>query len=239
MTIPYNASPRTNLQHLIDTLPLDRYDYMDGRKVNIYGVKPAFVTYKDLHLIVDMIRTIIITEYDKIRKLSKYLIAVAKVCTKIGLPISWDLPSGLKISQSYLKKDTIVISPFKYSKVRLNLTTYLNTFDPNKQLISLMPNLIHSLDATSLSLVYHRFRKQYGMSCQFFGIHDCFGTTVDKIDTLKTMLASIYTEIYTERAYLESFDKKFLDTMRQHNIEVKNGIVHFDDGTSQILHPID
>lgn len=58
-----------------------------------------------------------------------------------------------------------------------------------------MPNLIHSLDASSLSLLYEEFSKIYE-NCQFFSVHDCFGTLCDKVFVLKTILASVYTNIY-------------------------------------------
>ena len=60
-----------------------------------------------------------------------------------------------------------------------------------------MPNLIHSLDATSLSLLFHEFNHVYKQTPQFYSIHDCFGTTCDKVFTLKTILASLYTELYS------------------------------------------
>ncbi len=43
-----------------------------------------------------------------------------------------------------------------------------------------MPNLIHSLDASSLTLLYNKFTKIYDKP-QFLAIHDCFGTTLDKV----------------------------------------------------------
>ena len=58
-----------------------------------------------------------------------------------------------------------------------------------------MPNLIHSLNATSLNILYSKFSFVYD-NPQFLAIHDCFGTTMDKVYTLKTLLASVYTYLY-------------------------------------------
>lgn len=68
-----------------------------------------------------------------------------------------------------------------------------------------MPNLIHSLDATSMSLLYKIFTKKYP-NPQFFSLHDCFGTTSDKVYILKTLLVSVYTYLYSNDHYLIKFD---------------------------------
>ena len=83
-----------------------------------------------------------------------------------------------------------------------------------------MPNLIHSLDATSLCLLFKRFCELYETP-QFYSIHDCFGTTADKVFTLKTLLASVYTDLYTKDHYLYSFDRNlFKDIERNTGYKV-------------------
>jgi DNA-directed RNA polymerase len=84
----------------------------------------------------------------------------------------WKAPSGLLIKQSYLAKDTTRIKIFyfffsyyikitkkiKKSKSTLNISIVKkNEYDVKKQAIALMPNLIHYLDAASLSLVFDQF----------------------------------------------------------------------------------
>lgn len=61
-----------------------------------------------------------------------------------------------------------------------------------------MPNLIYSLDGTSLNLLYDQFMVSFpkNNNPQFFSVHDCFGTTCDKVFILKTILASVYTDLY-------------------------------------------
>ena len=103
-----------------------------------------------------------------------------------------------------------------YSKVKLNLKiTIKNKYDKKKQIRSLMPNLIHSLDGSYLSLLYEKFSHLYcnDETLQFFSIHDCFATTCDKVSNLKTLLASVYTDFYSSDPYLYNFDKFILDTI--------------------------
>lgn len=82
-----------------------------------------------------------------------------------------------------------------------------------------MPNLIHSLDASSLSLLYDKFHKFYS-DPQFLSIHDCFGTTLDKVGNLKTMLVSVYMDIYSNDPYLTKFDNNIIKQLKDSGIAV-------------------
>lgn len=135
---------------------------------------------------------------------------MAVLLNLLELPITWTLPSGLTIKQSYLETKSTSIAPFMHSKIKLNLkVTVKDKFDKKKQVRALMPNLIHSLDATSLSLLYEQFyiNSDINDPTQFFSVHDCFGTTCEKVFRLKTILASVYTDLYSRDPYLCKFDQ--------------------------------
>ena len=207
MTIPYNSSSSSQRKYLVEDLHAFDYDpetknmWYSGSEDN---TEPR-INSKDALLVVTSIKTVIYRDFEKIKKLSKYLTNVAKLFNVLELPITWRLPIGLTVIQSYMQSITTSITPFIYSKTRLNLKTITRDYDHRKQLRSLMPNLIHSLDATTMYLLHKRFYKSYP-ECQFFSIHDCFGTTTDKVATLKIMLASVYTDLYSDDHYLTSFD---------------------------------
>jgi len=115
------------------------------------------------------------------------------------------------VKQSYLEVESTSIRPFVYKDTKINIQVVnKDKYDKLKQVRALMPNLIHSLDATSLSLLYDKFSNVYKDS-QFLSIHDCFATTVDKVATLKTMLSSVYMELYSNDPYLDQFDKYLLN----------------------------
>jgi DNA-directed RNA polymerase len=77
---------------------------------------------------------------------------------KLNLPIIWRLPHGLKVSKSYLIQKRKQIKPFTYLKNSISLTTTIkNSIDKNKQILAFMPNLVHSLDSSTLILLYYTF----------------------------------------------------------------------------------
>jgi len=75
------------------------------------------------------------------------------------------------------------------------------------------------LDGSSLSLLYEQFASSFSPyeAIQFFSVHDCFGTTCDKVDILKTILASVYTDLYSSDPYLYKFDKFILESIENNS----------------------
>ena len=52
-----------------------------------------------------------------------------------------------------------------------------------------------------------------------FTIYDCFSTTTDKVDTLMTILKSVYINLYSNEPYLRKFDKGVLDTIKANYVD--------------------
>ncbi len=265
MTLPYNASLRSIVKYIKDTLKICEYNkeeyevYKENEKIRkdnekirkdneilrkdnekirkdkrikkIKKIKPIIrwfglsdqvipkrmITDRDIDLLGKAINNIINKDFPKITKLSDYLLNVADTCNSLGIPISWALPHGLHIKQSYLLTKTATIKPFTYIKSSFKLRVADKTkFDLSKQRIALMPNLIHSLDGTSLSLLYDRFFESHKPIVNFYAIHDCFTTTCDKVDSLIDLLKTVYLSLYTEDIYLRNFDKGIIDSIKYH-----------------------
>jgi len=243
MTIPYNSSTRSMTKYVLDTLePIEVKDskiswYSD--KVNLE--KSVKINTKDVSLLVSSIKDIITNDFEKIRKLTRYLYNVGKMLNMLELPIVWILPTGLVIKQSYLESKTTVIKPFTHSKIKINLKTNIkDKYSKTKQIRALMPNLIHSLDATSLSLLCNNFYRNF-KGAQFYSVHDCFGTTCDKVPILKTMLASVYTELYSNEPYLKRFDECVLNGIKystNYTFDSKTRKLYLDK-QEYIIHDID
>jgi len=79
-----------------------------------------------------------------------------------------------------------------------------------------MPNLIHSLDASSMSQLFHRFYELNPYNHNFYAIHDCFATTSDKIPVLIRLLKNVYLSIYSNEPYIKSFDEAIINNILTH-----------------------
>jgi DNA-directed RNA polymerase len=87
-------------------------------------------------------------------------------------------PTGLIVNQSYNTLSDIKISLFNDNKyiytIKHNIKNVIHT---RKNIRVFMPNLIHSLDATSLSMLINNYVNMYENEIKFiFGIYDCFST---------------------------------------------------------------
>lgn len=200
----------------------------------------AKVNTKDLSLFIKTINSVIYVYFERIYKLTKYLKNIANFFNLLNLPITWDLPSGLQITQSYLRSKTISITPFTYSKTKLNSKKTLeNEYDKSKQVIAFMPNLIHSLDANTLCDLYKKFFERFEHP-QFYSIHDCFGTTAEKVFELKYLLASVYTGLYSTDNYLLKFDRDVIDFINNKtDFIIKDRDITLQNKKTYKLYPID
>ena len=228
MTIPYNSTQISQLQYLKEALflvdneyrlngyPLEEFnkDLNKMIKIQWYAKTAApaeplgpenFVCTKDLRELIKIIFKIITTEFDKINKFNKYLKQTAKICSKLNVPISWNLPSGLEVHQSYLESKSIKIKPFNTIKASITLSTASSKLDKDKNMNALMPNLIHSLDGYTLMNLIRLLGKQHP-DINFYCVHDCFAVTIDKIELLLSILRSVYTMLYSDDKYLLNFD---------------------------------
>lgn len=129
------------------------------------------------------------------------------------------MPSGLKVSQNYLVQKSKRIKPFTYLRNSISLTTTIkNSIDKNKQRTAFMPNLVHSLDASTLSLLYFSFHATIASKDQFvnfYSVHDCYGVTAKNAGVLINILRSIYINIYSEKIFLGEFDKNIIDFIKK------------------------
>ena len=86
MTITYNASDLAMVDYIksnlccLDSSDIKWYTASDTEKTNR-------VNNKDLHILVGLIKQVIMNDFEKIRKLTKYLKNVATLLNLLELPI--------------------------------------------------------------------------------------------------------------------------------------------------------
>ena len=200
----------------------DNIFYVDDSGNNI------ILTNNDFFIFITTLEKAVYTEFPKLRELNEYLNRIASICTYLNISITWTLPSGLNVKQYYEDSEAIRLRPFKYKKNTFTIKVKKkNVINKSKQIRSLMPNLIHSLDGASLSLIVNMFYIDSFKNSKvfnFFGIHDCFAVTANNIPNLIKFIKLVYIKIYTDDNYLRRFDQGIIDS-----IKAQFGDDSFDD----------
>ena len=228
MVKPYNAS----LLQMVNYIKEHFLEIKENNQI-FYVVednKEIKYTNKDLINLTQTINKIIYVEYPKLLTINTYLKKVAEICCTLNIPIVWALPSGLNVSQSYQGSEAIRLKPFAYKKNTFKLLVGNKKVNKPKQIRALMPNLIHSLDATSLALLTENFFNYSNSDIKnLYSIHDCFAVTGNNIQTLINFIKFVYVQIYSENNYLRKFDEGIIES-----IKLQLGSEVFNDNTKRI-----
>jgi len=226
MNKPYNAKDRTLAQYVKDSLKLHTTENITiidkkGKTKDIvigwYKVENSHsnncINYRDIELLIECINNIIYVKYHNILLLTKYFKNMAQILNKLNLPIIWRLPHGLRVSQKYMSKRSLKIEPFTFidNSITLTITDKIK-IDKNKQISALMPNIVHSLDAAALILLYNSFYNSIDKNdnVNFYSVHDCYGVTAKHVDSLIKILRTVYISIYSRKGYIEKFDEDII-----------------------------
>lgn len=209
MTKSYNAFIIKQVDNIIKNLK----EYYDVVIINNKPVNKKYYIYIDLDVkirrqyiltFVMCLKHVLNEESPKIKELSSYLDNLVKICTRLQMPIPWNLPSGAFIKESYLIFKEVPIKAFTFLKTRYTFRTFIKgVYDLKKQKRALMPNIIHSLDATTIALLYKDWQN---IGC-LYTVHDCFATTANLVPLLINSLKFVYIRLYSDTDYLIQFDE--------------------------------
>ena len=109
------------------------------------------------------------------------------------------------------------------------LREFENEINNRKQIQAIIPNIIHSLDASHLIKIINsvsrghkdaRYRVNYLK--YIIPIHDCFGTLQNQLGLLEEMVKREYIWIYSNEKFLVKFHNKIIKNIKDNNLEIIN-----------------
>lgn len=184
------------------------------------GKGTVTLTKKDIFKIASIINDQIFAVFPSLNSIYNFFIDIAKITIKLGIPLTWITPSGLKITQRYLKKKKIVVPLSIFGKTKkLVLTENDDSLDSIKQQQAIIPNIIHSLDASHLiNLIKTSSEENFR---PLITIHDCFGTLPNKMGELDWKVRKEFVLLYTDSKFLNDFHQRFIQSITDNQFVIK------------------
>ena len=150
---------------------------------------------------------------------------MANILIKVGIPISWSTPSGLELTQRYnfSKIQKITINFLGKNRTAV-LRKWTSKQDIKREVQAIIPNIIHSLDATHLMKVIDRWDKDK----YILPIHDCFGTHPNDMIKLAEIVRLEFVSLYSQYDFLQNLDAKFRRELKEYKVEIVDikGVEH-------------
>ena len=105
----------------------------------------------------------------------------------------------------------------KTKKIVLKENT--DKIDQNKQVQAIIPNIIHSLDASHLmKIIINAINENFS---PVITIHDCFGTLPNKMGDLEHRVKKEFILLYSDNKFLNDFHNRFLQNLKDNHFEIK------------------
>jgi len=160
-----------------------------------------------------------------------------KPLIKNNIEVSWVAPSGLRVYQAYpntvRKRITTAIG--QHYRKQTHYRDTLDTLSLKKNLAGIVPNYIHSLDASLMCLVTGCM-KEHGVGSLAM-IHDSFGTLAYDTPKLAQMLRETAVDIFKNNL-LVSFDndvqEHYPDTQVKGKVFIEHGTLDLNSLTKSL-----
>lgn len=94
------------------------------------------------------------------------------------------------------------------------LRTWNTEKDSRREVQAIIPNIIHSLDASHLTMLIDKW------DSYILPIHDCFGTHPNDMFKLAELVRESFILLYSNNDFLTKIDYKFRENLKDYKIEI-------------------
>jgi DNA-directed RNA polymerase len=132
----------------------------------------------------------------------------------------------MTIKLSYVKMKSIRtrINLIEKGREKVTISLPSKTLNKKKLMTSIMPNLIHSLDACNIHLLIKNVLDNK-LNIPIYTIHDCFASTPNNMASLERLIKLTFLEIYFKGEYLEKMHNNILEQIKSF---IKEDIIQKD-----------
>ncbi len=212
MTIPYNVTITGIVEHLKEFFIRKYKDntYLYLPKKIEHGTQ--YISGKDLFKLASIIHSILYETHPELQEVVNYFKRMVSLMSDFNLPVVWITPAGLEIKQKYGKRKSTRVRSGSFKGASYTIVIPSDKIDKVSQESAFMPNLIHSMDASTITLLIEKL-KFFGVY-NLYTVHDCFATTINNITLVNELVRESFCEIYANDEFLINLHKFFLEYIR-------------------------
>jgi DNA-directed RNA polymerase len=232
MCIPYSISPIGVRDQLLEFFSDSAFLNHEGnRYYKVPTNSGSFVNlnYQDLLQISIVIYKTVFSHYTSISSIFSYFSKWVYIANKLEISLSWVTPIGTIITPRYLaskaSRHSISLNRRTFKLVYYELMRPLK-LDKLHMKSSIIPNIIHSLDAAHLFKTVNTCKD---LNIDIMTIHDCFGVHPNNIELLRSNIKSAFVEMYFNSDWLEQFHERNLITLANY------GTIIIDSDQTQVI----
>lgn len=183
MTTPYSVTEHGLKDQFISDKHTDSYaEAVFLRDLVVLGVRKAIVRAKEV---------------------MDWLQRCVAVAAEAGQPLRWVTPIGHLVRHEYVEGH---VQHIHTASQKLTLWSAADDadIDIRRQVLGIVPNLVHSFDASHMMMTALRMKND-GFN-DFVSVHDSFGTNANAVDSMRHHLLEAFIEIY-QTDWLSHFHK--------------------------------
>lgn len=176
---------------------------------------PLYFTSSELFKFARILQITVLNTIPPFVKLKKYFDGIITIIGGLDLPFFWQTPAGLKVSMSsiIMKSQRLKQNLIKKSKP-ISILIPTDVIDYKKIKIGLMPNFIHSLDASNIHVLICNILKLKLENINLYTIHDCFASDYNNIAIIELLVKHSFIELYFKKDYLLELHDSFVKQIR-------------------------
>ena len=219
MTKTYNVTLFGVKEQLINKFKIGKSKIFKVSSIN----KGELITLRipDILKIAEIINNSIFIKYKGLNFIYNYFIEMAKLKSKLKLPIVWLTASGLLLTQMYYKsKETKISLTLAGKTKKLVLRDMTTDLDTRKQNNSIIPNVIHSLDASHVANIINNTVDNPN-DFPIITIHDCFGTHPNNMNKLEEIVKLEFVALYASESFLKKFHDRNLQSIEDYGFKIE------------------
>ena len=161
----------------------------------------------------------IFTSLPTLKYIYNYFKEIIKLTLLLNFPTVWFTPAGLKITQFYkISIQNKVSIRFGKKSQKIVLRNSTDKIDKRKQVLAIIPNIVHSLDSAHLINIINT-ATNLNLN-QILTIHDCFGTHPNDIEILTELVKKEFIILYTKSNFLEKYHQRLIQALTDNNYTI-------------------